>query len=46
MIHGIEVDTLKRKHVILQRQVMKYQIVNHKLNSLERVSKREYYIYK
>lgn len=50
MIHGIELDILKKEHVVLQRQVMKYQkdvqIVNHKLDSLERVPKHEYYIYK
>lgn len=50
MIHGIEIDILKKEHVVLQRQVMKYQkdvqVVNHKLDSLERVPKHEYYIYK
>lgn len=50
MIHGIELDILKHEHVVLQRQVMQYQkavqIVNHKLDSLERVPKHEYYIYK
>jgi hypothetical protein len=50
MIHGIELDILKKEHVVLQRQVMKYQkdvhIANHKLDSLERVPKHEYYIYK
>ena len=50
MMHGIEVDILKKEHVVLQRQVMKYQkdvqIANHKLDSIERVPKQEYYIYK
>lgn len=50
MIHGIELDILKKEHVVLQRQVMRYQkdvqTVNHKLDSLERVPKHEYYIYK
>lgn len=50
MIHGIELDILKHEHVVLQRQVMQYQkdvqVVNHKLDSLERVPKHEYYIYK
>lgn len=50
MIHGIELDILKKEHVVLQRQVMRYQkdvqVVNHKLDSLERVPKHEYYIYK
>ena len=50
MIHGVELDILKKEHVVLQRQVMRYQkdvqIVNHKLDSLERVPKHEYYIYK
>lgn len=50
MMHGIEVDILKKEHVVLQRQVMRYQkdvqIVNHKLDSIERVPKQEYYIYK
>ena len=50
MMHGIELDILKREHVVLQRQVMRYQkdvqITNHKLDSLERVPKHEYYIYK
>lgn len=50
MIHGIEIDILEREHVVLQRQVIKYQkdvqIVNHKLDSLERIPKHEYYIYK
>lgn len=50
MIHGVELDILKKEHVVLQRQVMKYQkdvqIANHKLDSLERVPKHEYYIYK
>ena len=50
MMHGIEVDILKKEYVVLQRQVMKYQkdiqIVNHKLDSIERVPKQEYYIYK
>ena len=50
MVHGIELDILKRENVVLQRQVMRYQqdvqVVNHKLDSLERVPKHEYYIYK
>lgn len=50
MIHGVELDILKKEHVVLQRQVMRYQkdvqIANHKLDSLERVPKQEYYIYK
>ena len=50
MIHGIELDILKHEHVVLQQQVMRYQkdvqIMNHKLDSLERVPKHEYYIYK
>ena len=50
MIHGVELDILKKEHVVLQRQVMRYQkdvqVVNHKLDSLERVPKHEYYIYK
>lgn len=50
MIHGVELDILKKEHVVLQRQVMKYQkdvqVANHKLDSLERVPKHEYYIYK
>lgn len=50
MIHGVELDILKKEHVVLQRQVMRYQkdvqIANHKLDSLERVPKHEYYIYK
>jgi hypothetical protein len=50
MILNIEIDILKHEHVVLQRQVMQYQkdvqIVNHKLDSLERVPKHEYYIYK
>lgn len=50
MIHGVELDILKQEHVVLQRQVMRYQkdvqIANHKLDSLERVPKHEYYIYK
>lgn len=50
MIHGIEIDILKKENVVLQRQVMKYQkdvqVANHKLDSLERVPKHEYYIYK
>lgn len=50
MIHGVELDILKKEHVVLQRQVMRYQkdvqISNHKLDSLERVPKHEYYIYK
>lgn len=50
MIHGIEIDTLKQEHVVLQRQVMKYQrdvqTMNYKLDSLEKVPKHEYYIYK
>lgn len=50
MMHGIEVDILKKEHVVLQRQVMKYQkdvqIATHKLDSIERVPKQEYYIYK
>jgi quinol-cytochrome oxidoreductase complex cytochrome b subunit len=50
MILNIEIDILKKEHVVLQRQVMKYQkdvqIANHKLDSIERVPKHEYYIYK
>lgn len=50
MIHGVELDILKKEHVVLQRQVMRYQkdvqIANHKLDSIERVPKHEYYIYK
>lgn len=50
MMHGIEVDILKKEHVVLQRQVMRYQkdvqIATHKLDSIERVPKQEYYIYK
>lgn len=50
MIHGVELDILKKEHVVLQRQVMKYQkdvqILNHKLDSLERIPKQEYYIFK
>ena len=50
MIHGIELDILKKEHVVLQQQVMRYQkdvqVMNHKLDSLERVPKHEYYIYK
>lgn len=50
MILNIEIDILKKEHVVLQRQVMKYQkdvqIANHKLDSIERVPKYEYYIYK
>lgn len=50
MIHGVELDILKKEHVVLQRQVMRYQkdvqSMNHKLDSIERVPKQEYYIYK
>lgn len=50
MIHGVELDILKKENVVLQRQVMRYQkdvqTMNHKLDSLERVPKHEYYIYK
>ena len=50
MIHGVELDILKKEHVVLQQQVIRYQkdvqVVNHKLDSLERVPKHEYYIYK
>lgn len=50
MIHGVELDILKKEHVVLQRQVMRYQKdvqnMNHKLDSIERVPKQEYYIYK
>ena len=50
MIHGVELDILKKEHVVLQRQVMRYQkdvqSMNHKLDSIERAPKQEYYIYK
>jgi hypothetical protein len=50
MIHGIELDILKKEHNVLQKQVMRYQkdvsILTNKLDSIERVPKQEYYIYK
>lgn len=50
MIHGVELDILKKEHSVLQRQVMRYQkdvqSMNHKLDSIERAPKQEYYIYK
>lgn len=50
MIHGVELDILKHEHVVLQKQVMRYQkdvsILTNKLGSTERVPKQEYYIYK
>lgn len=50
MIHGVELDILKKEHVVLQRQVMRYQkdvqSMNNKVDSIERVPKHEYYIYK
>ena len=48
MILNIEIDILKKEHVVLQQQVMRYQkdvqVMNHKVDSLERVPKQEYYI--
>jgi hypothetical protein len=50
MIHGVELDILKKEHNTLQKQVMRYQkdvsALTHKLDSIERVPKQEYYIYK
>lgn len=50
MIHGVELDILKKEHVVLQKQVMRYQkdvsTLTHKLDSIERVPRQEYYIYK
>ena len=50
MIHGVELDILKKEHVVLQKQVMRYQkdvsALTHKVDSIERVPKQEYYIYK
>ena len=50
MIHGVELDILKKEHVVLQKQVMRYQkdvsALIHKVDSIERVPKQEYYIYK
>ena len=50
MIHGIELDILKKEHNVLQKQVMRYQkdvsALIHKVDSIERVPRQEYYIYK
>ena len=50
MIHGVELDILKKEHVVLQKQVMRYQkdvsALIHKVDSIERVPRQEYYIYK
>lgn len=50
MIHGVELDILKKEHSVLQRQVMRYQkdvsTLTHKMDSIERVPKQEYYIYR
>lgn len=50
MIHGVELDILKKEHVVLQKQVMRYQkdvsTLTNKLDSIERIPRQEYYIYK